>query len=114
MTVLVAPEVRELAPLARQLVGWIGGKLPQARDIRVDNLSYPSGAGQSHETILFDASWSEAGERVEQGCVVRIKPGRHTVYPDDLFDEQQQVMKLMRQSGKVKVARIFWSEDDPQ
>jgi aminoglycoside phosphotransferase (APT) family kinase protein len=113
MTVLVAPEVRDLAPLAEQLVAWMGGKLPEARDIRVRNLTYPSGAGQSHETILFDASWTEDGKRVEQGCVVRIKPGRHTVYPDDLFDEQQQIMKLMHQSGKVKVAKIFWSEDDP-
>jgi aminoglycoside phosphotransferase (APT) family kinase protein len=113
MSVIVAPEVRELDPLAKQLVAWMGGKLPGARDIRVTNLSYPSGAGQSHETILYDASWIEGGRRVEQGCVVRIKPTWHTVYPDDLFDEQRRVMELMHESGKVRVAKVFWSEDDP-
>jgi aminoglycoside phosphotransferase (APT) family kinase protein len=110
---LVAPEVRDLDPLAHQLVAWMGGRMPEARDIHVANLTYPSGAGQSHETILFDASWTEGGRRVEQGMVVRIKPGRHTVYPDDLFDEQLKVMRLLRDSGKVRVAKIFWSEDDP-
>jgi aminoglycoside phosphotransferase (APT) family kinase protein len=113
MTVLVAPEVRDLAPLAGQLVAWMGGQLPKARDIRVANLSYPSGAGLSHETILFDASWTEGGRRVEQGCVVRIKPTRHTVFPDTLFEQQQRVMRLMHEHGKVRVARIFWSEEDP-
>ena len=109
---LVAPEVRELDPLAVQLVAWMGGRLPDAQDIRVTNLTYPSGAGQSHETILYDASWTEGGRRVEQGCVVRIKPTWHTVYPDDLFDEQRRVMELMHASGQVRVAKIFWSEED--
>ena len=113
MNVLVAPEVRDLAPLAKQLAAWMSGKMPEASDIRVENLTYPSGAGQSHETILFDASWTEGRRRVEQGCVVRIKPSRHTVFPDTLFEQQQQVMQLLHAGGRVRVAKIFWSETDP-
>lgn len=113
MTVLVAPEVRDLAPFSEQFVAWLARRLPRARDIQVVNLSYPSGAGQSHETILLDASWTEAGQRVERGCVVRIRPTGHTVFPDNLFEEQQQVMRAMHRHGKVQVAEIFWSEEDP-
>lgn len=112
MNVLVAPEVRDLAPLASQLTAWMGERMPRASDIRLENLTYPSGAGQSHETILFDASWTENGRRVEQGCVVRIMPTRQTVFPDTLFEQQYRVMQLMREGGKVRVAKTFWFEPD--
>ena len=111
--IIVAPETRELETLAGQLVAWLSERMPEARDLRVANLSYPSGAGQSHETILFDASWRADGERVDQGCVVRIKPMRHTVFPDDLFEQQYRVMRAMHAHGAVRVARPLWFEPDP-
>jgi hypothetical protein len=72
--VIVALKTRELDTLGSQLAGWLQGKMPAACDIRIDNLAYPFGAGQSHETILFDASWTEGGERRDEGMVVRISP----------------------------------------
>lgn len=110
--VIVAPETRDLEVLAGKLADWLGTQLPDASDIRITNLSYPRGAGQSHETILFDAEWTEAGTPRAQGCVVRIKPASFTVFPDNLFDEQWQVMKAVGESGLVKVAKILWVEDD--
>jgi aminoglycoside phosphotransferase (APT) family kinase protein len=109
---IVAPQVRDLAQLARRLVEWLGGRLPAAREIQVTNLAYPLGAGMSHETILFDALWAEQGRKQRQGMVVRIKPVRHTVYQDDLFDAQYRVMQLMHDCGKVRVARPLWFEMD--
>lgn len=109
---IVAPNVRELSQLAAELVEWLGGRLDHAEDIRVTNLSYPLGAGMSHETILFDAHWREAGVEQSRGMVVRIKPLGHPVYPDDLFDQQYRVMELMHKVGKVKVARPLWLEPD--
>lgn len=109
---IVAPETRDLDDLARDLVRWMAGKLPQAQRLRIDNLDYPRGAGMSHETILFDAHWTEAGEPRSQGCVVRIKPGWFTVYPDDLFIEQYRVMQVLNEGGYVKVARPLWLEED--
>jgi aminoglycoside phosphotransferase (APT) family kinase protein len=111
-TVIVAPQVRDLDRLAAQIAAWMGARIPEAGEVEVRNLSYPSGAGQSHETILFDASWTEGGRRREQGCVVRIKPTRHTMFPDDLFDQQYRLMKLLHDEGRVRVATPMWFETD--
>ena len=110
---IVAPNVRDLPELAAALVGWLAGKMPDAEDIRVTNLSYPLGAGMSHETILFDAHWRQGGAEQMQGMVVRIKPIGHTFYPDDLFVQQYRLIELMHAVGKVRVARPLWFEPDP-
>jgi aminoglycoside phosphotransferase (APT) family kinase protein len=110
--IIVAPNVRDLDDLAQALASWLGERLPGVRDIRISHLTYPRGAGQSHETILFDAQWREGGEAREQGMVVRIKPTSFTVYPDDLFIEQYQVMQVMHDSTCVPVARPMWLEED--
>lgn len=112
MDVIVAPETRELATLASQLAAWLTARIPHAEDVRVDNLSYPSGAGRSHETILFDANWSAGGRKHLQSCVVRIKPTRHTVFPDDLFEQQYRVMQVLHEQGRVRVARPLWFENN--
>ncbi len=109
---IVAPNVRDLAELGATLAEWLETRLADARDIRVTNLSYPLGAGMSHETILFDAAWREGGADRAQGMVVRIKPVRDTVYPDDLFDQQYRLIQLMHQHGAVRVAQPLWFEPD--
>lgn len=110
---IVAPNVRDLAALGKTLSGWLGEKMPEARDIAVSNLAYPRGAGQSHETILFDARWREQGRPMSQGFVVRIKPTSFTVFLEDRFEQQYGVIKGMYEGGWVKVARPFWLERDP-
>ncbi|MBB4858505.1 aminoglycoside phosphotransferase (APT) family kinase protein [Novosphingobium chloroacetimidivorans] len=110
--VIVAPETRDLDDLSRDLRSWLSGKLPQARDLALQNFTYPRGAGQSHETILFDASWTEGGEPRKQGCVVRIKPEKFTVFPDTLFEEQYQIMKALHEDGRVRIAEPLWLEED--
>ncbi len=106
--VIVAPEMRDLDELAGQLGAWLSGKIAGAKGLVVTDLSYPRGAGQSHETILFTAIWN--GGSLEG--VVRIKPGDFTVFPDNLFDEQFQVMQVMHDSGIVRVAEPLWLEQD--
>ncbi|MCE7797938.1 phosphotransferase family protein [Sphingobium sufflavum] len=109
--VIVAPETRALDELVAQLTPWLQARLPQANDLGIVDPSYPSGAGQSHETILFDAHWTENGAPVVQGCVVRIKPIRHQIFPDDLFIEQYRVMEALHRHG-VRVAKPLWLEED--
>lgn len=105
--VIVAPETRDLDELALALGAWLSGKLG-AQDVALTDLAYPRGAGQSHETILFTARWSAE----ELKGVVRIKPEAFTVFPDNLFDEQYQVMRLMYEQGQVRVAEPLWMEPD--
>jgi len=110
---IVAPQIRDLHVLAQELVTWIAPRMPEARDIQALNLAYPFGAGMSHETILFDLRWTEGGQCRERGLVVRIKPTWHTVYPDDLFEQQYRVMQLMHSRRIVPVAETLWFEKDP-
>lgn len=110
--VIVAPAVRDLDELAKALTGWLQGKMPQAADLAVTNLAYPRGAGRSHETVLFDVAWTEGGAARRQGCVVRIKPTRYQIYPDDLFDAQYGVIRALHEDGRVKVPRPLWIEHD--
>jgi len=110
--VIVAPATRDLDELAKNLSAWLESKLPAASDVRIDNLAYPRGAGQSHETILFDAHWNEGGGARTQGCVVRIKPSDFTVFVDTLFEEQYKVMQVLHEGGYVKVAKPLWFEED--
>jgi aminoglycoside phosphotransferase (APT) family kinase protein len=105
---LVAPRVRDLDELAAQLTWWLGERLP-AQGICLHDFTYPSGAGMSHETILFDASWREGGT---QGFVVRVKPVANQVFVDDLFDQQFQLQRLMFEKNYVPVAEPLWFEGD--
>ena len=109
---IVAPNVRDLDELAAMLVGWLSTRLADAQDIKVTNLSYPLGAGMSHETILFDAAWIEGGVPKSQGMVVRIKPTNSLVYCDDMFDQQYRLIQLMHANGAVRVAKPLWFEAD--
>ena len=59
--VIVAPETRDLTTLAASLTRWLAERLPKGEDLEVQSLAYPSGAGQSHETVLFDISWRSGG-----------------------------------------------------
>ncbi|HEY3694736.1 phosphotransferase family protein [Phenylobacterium sp.] len=111
--VIVAPAVRDLSVLASQVAEWLRERIPGAQDLRVVDLTYPRGAGQSHETILFDAVWNEAGQARRRGLVVRIKPTKHTVYQDDMFEAQYRLMQVLHADGRVRVAQPLWFEDDP-
>lgn len=110
--VIVAPNVRDLPAMSVALCAWLRGRLPGVEEIRVENLAYPFGAGRSHETILFDASWIIHGRRQVQGCVVRIKPTQHTVFPDDLFEQQYRLTQVLHEHARVRVARPLWYEED--
>ena len=75
MGVIVAPETRDLDTLAGQLAAWLTPRIDGAQDVRVENLAYPHGAGRSHETILFDVSWTAAGERAIVDACLAGEPG---------------------------------------
>lgn len=106
--IIVAPVTRDLGQLARSLGGWLQGRIEGAQNIRLENLAYPRGAGLSHETILFDAVW----EHNRRGCVVRIRPTGHQVFPDVYFDEQYRLMQALHAQGSVRVAEPYWFEPD--
>ena len=110
---IVAPRTRDLAELGAQLIPWLETRILGANNLAITNLDYPRGAGRSHETILFDAHWSEGGRAGGQGFVVRIKPNANQVYPDDLFEEQYRVMRVLHDLAIVPIAETIGYEEDP-
>lgn len=111
--VIVSPAQRDLDDLADTLTDWLRGRLSDARDLRVTDLTYPRGSGQSHETILFEARWTEGGEQRQDSLVVRIKPSGFVIFEDDMFTEQYEIMRILGDRGTVPVARTRWLEEDP-
>ncbi len=109
-TGIVAPNVRDLPALGNTLSAWLSAQMPAARDIQISNLSYPLGAGMSHETILFDAEWREGSREQQRGLVVRIKPTGVVLYLDDMFEAQYAAMRLLHADGRVRVAAPLWFE----
>ena len=114
---IVAPARRDFATLAGRLRSWLATRLlPGGRggdSLRLENLHYPRGAGQSHETVLFDAVWPAGGRVHRRGLAVRIKPTSFTVFQDDMFVEQYHLMRILHDSGVVPVAEVLWIEDAP-
>jgi aminoglycoside phosphotransferase (APT) family kinase protein len=110
--VIVAPSTRDLEVLAGKLTRWLAARMSGASGLELTDFTYPRGAGQSHETILFDARWREDNAERRQGYVVRIRPSEFTVFPDNLFEEQYRVMKALHDGGHVRVARPMWLEED--
>lgn len=109
---IVAPAQRDLGEFAASLEAWLRTKLSAER-VRVTDPTYPRGSGQSHETILFIAEWADArGSHVDK-LVARVKPTVFTVFQDDMFDEQYRLMRVLHETGRVRVAPTLWFEADP-
>ena len=107
---IVAPQTRDLDILAGSLSTYLGARITGSSNVRIMDLKYPLGAGMSHETILFDAEWTEGAAVHRRGLVVRIKPSSALVYLDDMFEEQYRLLKLMHDSSDVRIAEPLWFE----
>jgi aminoglycoside phosphotransferase (APT) family kinase protein len=110
---IVGPKQRDFTTLEAMLHDWLQAKLPDARDLKTSNFAYPLGAGMSHETILFDADWTEQGAPHRRGMVIRIKPTDHTVYQHDWFVEQYRIMETLDGAKVTPIATPLWLEMDP-
>lgn len=109
---IVAPNVRDWSEATETFRAWLSAKMPQAKDLKLANFTYPRGAGMSHETVLFDIEWREDGKDHTRGLVARLKPTDQTVYQLDRFEKQYELMRSMHAYGKVRVAEPLWLEHD--
>jgi aminoglycoside phosphotransferase (APT) family kinase protein len=108
---VTAPE-RDPQDVARTLGSWFE-QVRGVTGVEVANVRIPGSTGFSNETILFDASWSEAGARQSSELVARIAPSSYRVFPDDTFELQFQVMDDLAPSP-VPTAAVHWLERDAQ
>ena len=104
-----APE-RDAAEVARVLCAWFE-RVRGFADVEIANVSIPGGTGFSNETILFDATWSDAGNSQHHELVARVAPSTYQVFPDDTFERQFHVIRAL-EATEVPVAAVHWFERD--
>ena len=97
-----------------RLQAYLADQLPEGAAPEVSELSSPSGSGMSSETLLFDATWSDAsGKRSTTSLVGRMAPSDEDVPTFPRYDMAVQagVMRLAERAG-VPVPPVRWLEAD--
>ena len=106
------PAQRDRGEAREALTRWIQARQPGSEDVWVSEVGGPTYSGYSHETLFFDANWKDVdGRRVENRFVARVKPSRHTVFPDDAFAAEHRVMSALG-STDVPLPKIYGLEKD--
>ena len=75
----VTKSTRDRDTLRTDLQRWLATRLGDAANVEITSFEAPESNGMSSETILFDAIWTEGGERASHRLVMRLAP------PDDAF-----------------------------
>lgn len=102
---------RDRVELRERLERWLLRRFGAAE---VSPLSGPATNGMSSETLLFDASWRESGERKSASLVGRVAPDLSAVPVFPSYDMQRQfrVMQTLGELGALPVPRVLWCETD--
>jgi aminoglycoside phosphotransferase (APT) family kinase protein len=102
--------------LRDRLQAWLAGQLPHGSGASVTAFEATSANGMSSDTILFDATWTEAGHPHDERLVARIAPDTTDipVFPSYDLDRQFRLLDLVATLTDVPVPRVWWSEPDEQ
>ena len=104
------PWQRDLERDRKNLVEWIGGKLPDARNLTISELRAPESSGFSNDTLLFDLEYQQDGETHQEPLVVRIQPTGFQVFPEYDMGLQFRTMQLLAPTD-VPVPKVYWLEE---
>jgi len=100
---------RDPAATARRLEEWLSAGAGLER-VQVDDITIPGTTGWSNETILFDARWRDGGAVEGHELVARIAPAEYSVFPDDTFTMQYEIMRTLGERSDVPIAPVHWFE----
>ena len=78
----------------RGFVAVISDHLDGASDLEVSPIEGTSATGMSSETLLFDATWTEGGERKEAALVARVAPMTEDVPVFPTYDLEGQFKSI--------------------
>jgi enoyl-CoA hydratase/carnithine racemase/aminoglycoside phosphotransferase (APT) family kinase protein len=98
------------------LVPWLAARLSgeggtRVSGLRIGALESPA-SGQSNETVLFSASWSQGWAVHQADYVLRRQPTSYRLFLDVDAIREFEVMAALRQS-RVPVPSMLWAEPDP-
>jgi aminoglycoside phosphotransferase (APT) family kinase protein len=105
---------RDLEQLRVDLRRWLEGRLPTGASPAVPELSATSANGMSSETLLFEATWSDAGSTRWERLVARAAPdpGDIPVFASYDMRRQYDVIRLVGELTDVPVPKVWWYEAD--
>jgi aminoglycoside phosphotransferase (APT) family kinase protein len=105
---------RNLETLRPRLESWLAKQLPSGSVPRIARVESPKGSGMSSETLLFDASWTEAGALHRGAFVARLAPDPADlpVFPAYDLAQQFRLLRLLRERSRVPVPVARWLEED--
>ncbi len=106
---------RDPQKLHADLTAWLAGVLPAGSKPELGELAVPSGNGMSSETLLFEATWSEAGSPQSASLVARVAPDPEAapVFPAYHLDRQFRTIKEVGELTSVPVPNLRWLEPRP-
>jgi aminoglycoside phosphotransferase (APT) family kinase protein len=106
---------RDLEGVRKGLEKALAAQVPEGRDHSVDSIGGTSSTGMSSETLLFDASWTEDGERRTEHLVARVAPMGEDIPVFPVYDipGQYQTIKTVGALTDVPVPPAWWCEPDP-
>jgi aminoglycoside phosphotransferase (APT) family kinase protein len=106
---------RDMEVFRAALQRALAGHLTAGTDHHVGELEGTSATGMSSETLLFDATWKEAGETRCERLVARVAPDPHDVpvFPRYDLPGQFRTIETVARHTDVPVPPPWWCEPDP-
>jgi len=99
---------RDPATVPPLLEAWLTGALPAGAEPEVTILSGIDSNGMSSETLVFDATWTEDGERSTREFVARVAPSpdEFPVFMDYALQDQYDAMRIVGERTGVPVPEV--------
>lgn len=111
-TVGRADDAQDERPLDEILATYLEEKLSADGPVTVTNMTRIA-VGWSHETWLFDASWTAAGQHRHQGLCLRRDPGNALLRHESDLGEQFRVLQCL-EGTEVPAPKVFWHEPEAE
>jgi aminoglycoside phosphotransferase (APT) family kinase protein len=96
------------------LATWLATKVDADGPVAVSEFEVNGGSGFSNETLMFDASWTDAGSggSVTERLVVRVEPTGFKVFLESDFESQWRVMQALAEHTDLPMPGMRWYEPD--
>ncbi len=98
------------AELRAPLATWLAGQLSAA--VEISDLERPA-VGQSNDTTLFTATWTQASQPHRARLVLRRQAGANPIFREPDVIREARVLQGLAGGSRVPVPDVRWCETDP-
>ncbi len=100
-------EIGDLEEIRQKIESWMAAKLPDAQDIKLDELKFPEESGESSVTLLLNANYGGK----ENKFVFRMEPVDSQVFDSHDLKLQYDLMELIGEEGIPAPSMIGFESD---